>query len=179
MTAKTPGSGGTDQTNTVEAGTVHLIRLIQSLEADNARNPSGLNYVTSSVSEDSRSLSASISLPCNLTTNSDQTSYAIAAIDYFTVPSGGSTAYTAGSGGTFRGTNVQQALIQHLIAQKNLELDSVKNPAGASCITYSIDNATGINMGNAIFTATLSSLPLEVTNNSNGQQTTSGHAYLL
>lgn len=178
MTAKTPGSGGTDQTTTIESGTVHLIRLIQGLEADTSRNPSGVNNLTSNVSEDSRSLSASINFPCNLMPSSDQTTYQIQAIDYFTQPQGQPAAYTAGTGGTFRGANAQQALIQHIIAQRLLELDSTKNPTNANYIDYQITVGTATTV-NSTFVATLSGLPLDVTNNGNGTQTTSGKAYLL
>lgn len=177
MAIKTPGSNGTDQTTSIEAGTIHLIRLIQSLEADPTRNPSGINNITSSVSEDNRSLSASINLPCNLTISSDRATYQIQSIDYFTQPQGQASAYTPGTDGTFRGATIQQALIQHIIAQRNLELDSTKNPTNANYIDYQITAGTTAN--NSIFNATLTGLPLDTTNNSNGTQTTSGKSYLL
>lgn len=178
MATKTPGSGGTDQTTTIEAGTVHLIRLIQSLEADSARNPSGLNNITSSTSDDSRTISASINLPCNLIASSDGTTYQIVAIDYFTQPPGQVAAYTAGSGGTFKGATVQQALIQHLIAQNNLEFSSQNNPTNGNYITYQISNASSAGNGNAVFSATVSGAPLDISNNANGQQISSGKTYL-
>ncbi len=179
MATKTPGSGGTDQTTTIEAGTIHLIRLIQALEADSTRNPSGINNLTSTVSEDSRTIAATVNLPCNLVSTSDQTTNQVQAIDYLTQPQGQPPAYTPGSGGTFRGTTVQQALIQHVIAQRTLEINPAQNPTGANYIEYQISSVTAGGNGNAVFTATLTGLPLEVANNSNGTQTTSGRAYLL
>lgn len=179
MTTKTPGSGGTDQTASVEAGTVHLVRLLQSLEADTTRNPSGINNIISSTSDDDRTFTATINIPINVNMTNDSTSYQLAAIDYLTTPSGADPHYVAGSGGTFKATTIQGALIQHIIYQKNLELDANKNPTGVSYVSYQISNVATLGNGNATFAAQLTNLPLLVTNNSDGTQITSGKTYLL
>lgn len=178
MATRTPGSNGTNQATTLEAGLIADIRRAQTLERDPLRNPSSVNRITSSSDDDSASFEARVSFPVSITSDVNGNT-SIAAIDYFTVPAGGQPHYVAGTGGTIKSSTVQGAIVEQTIALKNLELDPSKNPTNGNYISWSISNGTVSGVGNGTFTATYNKMPLEVTIASNGGQTTTGKAYLL
>lgn len=178
MSARTPGTGGTNQATTLEAGLISDIRRAQSLERDPLRNPSNVNRIQSTTDDDSASFDGRVNFPVTITTDASG-NVSIVAIDYFTVPSGGDPHYVAGTGGTVKSSTIQGAIIEQTILLKNLELDPTKNTTNANYITWSITNGTTSGVGNGTFNATYADMPLEITLTSNGGQTEIGKAYLL
>jgi hypothetical protein len=178
MATRTPGSGGTNQATTLEAGLIADIRRAQTLERDPLRNPSNVNRVTSSSDDDSASFEARVNFPITITTDASG-NVSIVPIDYFTVPSGGQPHYVAGSGGTIKSSTIQGAILEQTMMLKNLELDPAKNPTNGNYITWSIANGTVGGVGNGTFTANYNNMPLEITLTQNGGQTEIGKAYLL
>lgn len=178
MATRTPGTGGTNQAISLEAGLIADLRLLQSLERDTTRNPNNLNNVTSSTSDDTATFTASITFPINLTVNTDGTAK-ITAIDYLTTPNGANPHYVVGTGGLIKSSTIQGAIIEQTVLIKGLELNSSKNPNGANYISYTLSNSTVGATGNAFFTASYNGLPLDITQASDGTQSTKGKTYLL
>jgi hypothetical protein len=178
LAARTPGSNGTNQATTLEAGLIADIRRAQSFERDSLRNPSSVNRITSSADDDSASFEARVNFPVTITTDSNG-NVSIVPIDYFSVPSGGQPHYVAGSGGTVKSSTIQGAILEQTILLKNLELNPATNPTNGNYITWSISNSTVGGVGNGTFNASYNNMPLEITIASNGGQTTTGKAYLL
>lgn len=174
MATRIPGSGGTNQANTLEAGLIGDIRRLQAYERDTTKNPSSFNNVQSGSEDDSSSFTASVNFPITLSTNNGVVS--ITPIDYLNLSS---SDYSPGTGGTIKAPNIQGAIIEQTILMSNLEKNASKNPGGAVYINFSITNTITSSSGNANFTASYSAMPLESTQSSDGSQTTKGKSYLL
>lgn len=178
MASRTPGSGGTNQATTLEAGLVADIRRAQTLERDPLRNPSSTNRIQSSSDDDTATFEARVTFPVNISSDSSG-NITISAIDYFTVPSGGDAHYVAGTGGTIKASTIQGAIIEQTIMLKKLENDPEKNPTNGNYIVWSIANGTVGGVGNGTFNASYNKMPLDITLTSAGGQTEMGKAYLL
>lgn len=178
MASRTPGSGGTNQATTLEAGLIADIRRAQALERDSSRNPSGVNRISSSADDDSASFEARINFPIDVISNNNG-NLEITAIDYFSVPADQQPHYISGNGGTIKSSTIQGAIIEQTLLLKNLENDSAKNPNNGNYITWSISSTITGGMGNCTFSASYNKMPLEITMAATGGQTTTGKAYLL
>ena len=179
MATITPGSGATITAATAESFLPAAIWLVQALENDTARNPSAINNVTSSMSDDSQSLTASINFFATVT--DDNAGNAIfTALDYLTTPSGQPAHWTAGSGGTIQASTIQGAIFECVRFIDNLENTSAKNPQAKKCVSYSITSASlGSATPSANISINITNFPLETTRAADGTQTVKGKDYLL
>lgn len=178
MAARTPGTGGTNQATSLEAGLIADIRRAQTLERDPLRNPSSTNKIQSSSDDDTATFEARVSFPVNISSDSSG-NVTIVAIDYFSVPNGGDPHYVAGTSGTIKSATIQGAIIEQTILLKKLENDPEKNPTNGNYIVWSIVNGTVGGVGNGTFNASYNKMPLDISLNSAGGQTEMGKAYLL
>lgn len=174
MATITAGTGATNTATTVEASLIGDLRRLQSFERNTAKNSGGYNYVNSTSSDDDATFTASITFPVSITINNGVV--AITAIDYLGLAG---SDFTPGTGGTFKATTLQGSIIEKTVYQNSLEKDISKNPTGVLLINYSVTNNSLGALGNATFTANYGALPLEITENSDGTQSTKGKAYLL
>lgn len=177
MTTITPGSGATITANKLETFLPAVIWKLQELENSTARNPTGINNVTSSINDDNLTFSASITFQSGVTDGSDGGAYFVPN-DYLTTPSGGTAHWIAGTGGTITGSNIQAAIWETVRAIKILENDSTRNPQGLNTCSYSVvSNGAGTTSA-ATVSITITDFPLEMTLNANGQRTIQGKEYL-
>lgn len=177
MTTITPGSGATITASKLETFLPAVIWKLQELENTPARNPTGINNVTSNIDDDSMTFSANITFQSGVTDGSDGGAYFV-PVDYLTTPSGGTAHWVPGTGGTITGSNIQSAIWETVRAIKILENDSTRNPQGLSTVTYSvISNSAGSSTA-ATVNISISNFPLETTLNVNGQRTIAGKEYL-
>lgn len=174
MTTIIPGTGATIQTDKAEAYLVAAVRLLQSLEKNPVRNPSNLNYCTSTSSDDNSSFTASLNCNVDVTINSGIN---IIAIEYLAGID--STIFTNGTDGTFTASGLVQSIFDAAVLLENLELQSIKNPTQANYVSWSISNQDIGGSGQARLSISLLNFPLEITLNEQGDQTTRGKEYLL
>ena len=178
MASITASSGGTITANTIEAFFCGSIWLLQSLEADATRNPTSINNVTSTASDDSRSLTATINLTAQVSENADGNLILIPN-DYLTLPSGQTAHYLAGSNGTISSATIQGALFEAARLIDKLENDSTKNQDGRKTVSWSVTNGDIGSGGLATITINVTNFPLTFSFNANGTQSLVGKAYLL
>lgn len=177
MASITAGTGATITAPTIESFFTGAIWLLQNLEADTTRNPSGVNNVTSSISDDTRSLTATINF--NATVDDDSSGKAVfTVIDYLTTPSGGTAHWTAGTGGTITNATIQGAIFEAARLIDKLENQVVNNPTSKKCISYTISSGDVGSNGNASITINVANFPLTFSFNANGTQSLNGTAYL-
>jgi len=173
MATITAGSGGSITATTLEAFFVAAIRRLQTLEKTPTYNPSALNYVTSTVSDDSSSFSATVTFPLTYVTDGDGTTN-FTVEDYLT---GASSQYNAGAGGTITASNLVKAIFESSLRIAALEIQPAKNPQNLSCVSWSISkNETG-SAQQGTYSLTVINFPLEITD-SGDSQTTKGKEYL-
>ena len=174
MATITAGSGGTITATTLEAFFVTAIRRLQTLEKSSTYNPSSINNVTSSISDDSSSFNASVTFPLNLTTDGDGESPFV-CVDYLV---GASGQYSTGSGGTITAPNLVRAIFEATLRLSNLEIQPVKNPQNLNCLSWTITKSDIGSANHATFSLTVSNFPLEIVDGGDSQ-TTKGKEYLL
>ena len=174
MATITAGSGGSITATTLESFFVAAIRRLQTLEKNPTYNPSALNYVTSTVSDDSSSFSATVNFPLSYVTDGDGISN-FTVEDYLT---NATPQYSAGSGGTITASNLVKAIFEAALRLAALEIQPAKNPQGLNCISWTINkNELGsTNQGN--FSLTVSNFPLDIVDGGDSQ-TTKGKEYLV
>lgn len=167
MTTFNPGEGATISATSVEQQTAGHIWLIQALEASPA-NPTGINYLTSSSSDDpGGELSAELALPVQTTVANDGT------VTIVTPPPFASVSYSSGNG-NMSASNPWQALVWLSIKQANLEILQKAD----SFVTWGIaGSATGVAGTNATFSATYK-LPTTFAVDGTGQQVRTAKEYL-
>lgn len=177
MAAITPGSGATITASTIEAFFTGAIWLLQNLEADTTRNPTGINNVTSSISDDTRALTATINLSGTVDDDSGGKAV-ITCLDYLTTPSGGSAHWVVGTGGTITSATIQGAIFEACRLIDKLENNVVNNPTGKKLVNYSINNGDIGSSGNVSITINVANFPLTFSFNANGTQSLIGSSYL-
>lgn len=179
MASITPGSGATITATTAEKFLPAAIWLLQSLENDPIRNPSVINNVTSSMSDDNQSLTASISFFASVSDDSNGNAV-FTALDYLTNPSGQPAHWIAGTGGTIQSATIQGAILEIVRFIDNLENTSAKNPQAKKCVSYTITSASlGSATPSANVSINITNFPLETTRAADGTQTVKGKDYLL
>lgn len=180
MTTITPGTGATITSTTIESFFCGAIWLLQNLESDVARNPSGINNVTSTISDDSRSISGSANF---LTTvESDTNGKALfTTTDYLTTPANASAHWIPGTGGTIKSATIQGAIFEAVRFINNLESQVAKNPEGKKTVSWSLQssNDSEVSTVNIALAITFTNFPLTYSFNAAGTQTLTGKAYLL
>lgn len=179
MAVITPGSGATITASSIEAFFPGIIWLLQNLEADTLKNPSGANNVTSSISDDSRSLNATLTF---LATVDDDASgkCLLTCLDYLTQPSGQSAYWNPGSGGTITGQTIQTAGFEAARLIDKLENTAANNPTGRKTTSWSVTSAGGGDGTSPYATVNINvtGFPLTFSFNANGTQSLVGSVYL-
>jgi hypothetical protein len=179
MTIITPGSSATITATTIEKFFTAVIWKLQALENDTTRNPSAINNVTSSMSDDSQSLVANLTFSATVATGTGGIA-TFSCIDYLTSPSGQPAHWAAGSGGTIASTTIQGAIFEAVRFIDNLELQSAKNPLGNKCVSYTISsNSSGGTNAIATVSISITGFPLTTTIAGDGTQSVIGKEYLL
>lgn len=177
MATITPGSGSTITASTIESFFCGAVWLLQSLEADTVRNPTGINNVISSTSDDSRSATGTITIRATVTDDSNG-NMVLSPSDYLTTPSGGTVHWSPGSGGTITSSTIQGAIFEAARLIDSLENQPIKNPEGLKTIAYTITNGNTENTGLAEIQISFTSFPLTFTFNADGTQSLKGRSYL-
>lgn len=149
-----PGTGATLTPETLEGYTLSLLEFGQTQELTAAKNPQGLNFITSSIDRDNGTLTGNVTFPVEITTESNGT-IIISAADYLNA-----VTFTPGTGGTITASNWVAALINCTVRQRNREIDTSYNPtSGLSPITWGI-NSSSLAGRKATFSADYN-LPIE------------------
>lgn len=178
MATITPGTNATITANTIEAYLCGAIWLLQNLEADAARNPSGINNITSSISDDNRTLTGNCTFS-GIVTSSATGQLIITCVDYLTTPSGQPAHYSPGTGGTINSATIQGAIFEAARTIDLLENDSSKNTQGLKTISWNVTNGEIGSEGRAIINIGITNFPLTFAFNANGTQSLQGKNYLL
>lgn len=166
------GVGASIDTDVLEEALVALIRYGQVQERNATTNPQNINNITSSENEDTATLIATVTFSCTASLTPEGYLLVVAP-DYLS-----GVTFSPGVGGDIKNPTWVGALIEATILQKNLELNSLKNPSLANNISYTITNGTTGATTNATFSANYS-LPVNYELQSNGAKTSNGAAYLL
>ena len=160
MAARNPGTGGTyPEVNSREKYTALLIWARQILERSTTNNPSALNRLRSSVSDDSGLLVGEYITPATLSVNSDG-SLKIAVSEYLT-----GVQFSSGSGDD-GATNLNAALVESTVKQKLLEVVQGSNTRIG--ITISVNDSSAAGEENCTITVSYN-LPTEPVLSSLGQ----------
>ena len=179
MAAITAGSGATIAVTSIEKFLPAAIWKLQALENDPVRNPGAVNNVSSSMSDDSQSMTASVNFSATVADDGNG-SAVITAIEYLTVPSGGSAHWTAGTGGTITSPTIQGAVFEAIRLIDSLENQSAKNPQAKKTVSYTISSASlGSGTGNVSISINITNFPLTSTLGTDGTQQLIGKDYLL
>lgn len=131
-------AGGTIGATTLESYLYGLIKFGQAAERNPAKNPQSLNYITSTQSDDSLSLSLSVSFPYSPTITNGI--FTAVFNDYLQ-----SVSFTPGTG-TLKSTNWVSQVVEAIALLDNAQANTATNPAGASPVgsyTFSSPSATG------------------------------------
>lgn len=133
MATRNPGNGGTyPNINSREKYTALLIWARQLAERSTANNPSALNRLRSSVSDDTGLLSGEYITPATLSVNLDG-SLKITLAEYLT-----GIQFSSGNGGEDGATNLNAALLESTLKQRLLEIAQGINRIG---ITISVNDS--------------------------------------
>jgi len=175
MAQFTNGTGGTIVgVTTLEDWTFALINFLRIQQANSAKNPNGLKYLSVTTNTDG-AMSGSFTCPCTIT-GGTAGGAVITATSYLT----GVTYTAASTGGDSTATNEVQALIDAVRRQKSLELDTTKNTTNANYLTWSVTmGSTGVGSNNATINISFSGLPGDMSQAANGSLTVEGRTYLL
>jgi len=168
------GSGGTiTGITTLEDWTLAHINFLRINQANSAKNPNGLKYLSVTTNTEG-AVSGTLNCPVMVGGGAGG-SATITATSYLT-----DVTYTAPAGGDSSAPNEVQALIDAVRRQKALELDSSKNPNNGNYLSWSVTMATtGSGSGtNATINLGFSGLPVDMSQTPNGQLTTEGRTYL-
>lgn len=177
MSSITPGNGATITASTIEAFFSGAIWLLQNLEADVTRNPSGINNITSSISDDTRALTATINLTASIDDDSNGKAV-FTALDYLTTPIGGTAHWIPGTGGTISSATIQGAIFEAARLIDKLENTVINNPTAKKCVSYTINSGDIGSSGNAGININVVNFPLTFSFNTNGVQSLVGTEYL-
>lgn len=135
-------AGGTITAKTYEGYLYGLIKFGQSMERNNTTNPQGLNYITSTQSDDSLNLTVSVNFPFNPTIVNG--SWAAAFTDYLTnVP------FVPGTG-DLKGTDWVSQIVECVTALDNAQASTTANPGGKTLInnySFSSPSSSGTPTG--------------------------------
>lgn len=177
MSTITAGSGATISATTAESMLTGLVWLLQTLEASTSRNPTGINNVTSSNSDDNQAFNATINFKATVADDSSGNAV-FSCIDYLTTPSGSNPHWTPGSGGTITSTTIQGAIweVARLIDLK--ENTNVSNPTGVKNISWNVTNADIGGSNQSTVNISVTNFPLTITVAANGTQSLAGKEYL-
>lgn len=138
MAARNPGTGGTyPGVNSREKYTALLIWARQILERSTTNNPSALNRLRSSVSDDSGLLVGEYITPATLSVNPDG-SLKIVVSEYLA-----GVQFSSGAGGADGAANLNAALIESTVKQKLLEVAQGSNTRIGITISVNDSSATG------------------------------------
>lgn len=161
MATRNPGDGGSyPGINSREKYTALLIWARQILERSTANNPSAINRLRSSVSDDSGLLVAEYITPATLSVNLDG-SLKIAIPEHLT-----GIQFTSGTGGEDGATNLNAALIESTVKQKLLEIS--QGTSTRIGITISVNDSSATAEENCTFTISYN-LPTEPVLSGSGQ----------
>lgn len=150
MATITPGSGGTFVTETAEGRLIDAVCLLQSYEADSAKNSSGRTAVSGSFSIEDLTFTGAYSLPAEQTI-SNSGSLTIAATPYLT----GAT-FTPGAGSpTFKSTTIEAYCLEVLQYLQILERNTAKNPQNKNFVSGTFNSDTGVYSGTFSIPVTL------------------------
>lgn len=173
MTAFANGTGGTiTGVTNLEDWTVSLINFLRVQQGTPAKNKNNLRYLTVNQNTDG-AISGSFNCPVTVAGGANGIS-TITAASYLT-----DVTYVAPTGGDSSAANEVQALIDAVLKQKNLELDTTtKNTTNANYLSWSVAMAATGAGTNAIISIGFSGLPVDMTQAANGSLNVEGRTYL-
>lgn len=168
------GSGGTiSGVTNREDWTAAVLRFLQIQQSNPARNPNSVrNLVITANTEGA--ISGSFSCPVTVAPGAGGI-LTITAVSYLV-----GVVYTAPTGGDSSAANEVQALIETVMRQKALELNTLTNPTNANHLSWGVTmGVTGVGTTNATITIGFSGLPVDMVQAaSGGSVTIEGRTYL-
>lgn len=174
MTAFNAGSGATINVTSWEKYLAALLWLYQSIEGDVTKNPQGINYLTSSASDDGiKAINASFTCPCLVTTDANGKANFSGSTSFV------GTTFSVGTGGDAKADNLISAIIEATIKLRIFEMDVSRNPG--TLLNYLSWNVTTLGNEPPGLTGTFSStysMPTEFSVNAQGQQVRQAVDYL-
>ena len=136
MATITPGTGGTIKAPTLEGQIIEALVLARLTERDSTKNPQNRNYIQCSTNLNTSTFTFNASLPLEQTINPQgQVTYIVP--DYFV-----GLTFNAGTGGTFKSSNIAAYIMEVITYAQNLEAITSKNPTGANNVNGTIDTDT-------------------------------------
>jgi hypothetical protein len=168
------GSGATINVTSWEKYLAALLWLYQFIEGDVVKNPQGINYLTSSASDDGiKAINANFTCPCLVTTDSSGEVKISGSTSFVGVT------FSVGTGGDAKADNLIGAIIEATIKVRAFELTTSRNPGALNYLSWNVtalgDEPPGLT---GTFSSTYS-MPTEFSVNAQGQQIRQAVDYLI